>query len=135
MAGPAYLELDLEQILVGSILDGNEITHDVGVWTGVRVISDVTGSPIGLLKLEVVVGLLDLLEDGVTGVDVAGFATTDEVLCAKGLELDEFEVDGVGVVPMAEVVSVEGVGIGERELDDVVVDVVADALELDEAAA
>lgn len=88
-----------------------------------------------MLKLEVVVGLLDLLEDGVTGADVAGFATTDEVLCARGLELDEFEVDGVGVVPMAEVFSIEGVGIGELELDDVVVDVVVDDLELDKAVA
>lgn len=117
MAGPACLELNLEQILVGLILDGHDITHVVGVWTGVRVISDVTGSPIGLLKLEVVVGPL---EDGVTDVAAAGFATTADVLSAEGLELDELEVDGVGVVPMAEVASVEGVGIGELELDEAV---------------
>lgn len=134
MAGPAYFELDLEQKLIRSVLDGYDITHDVEVLTGIRVISDVTGSPIGLLKLEVVVGLLDLLEDGVTVVTVSGFATTS-VACATGLELDELEVGGVGVVTMAEVASVERFGIGELELDDLVVDVVVDALELDEAVA
>jgi len=114
VTGPAYLEVDLGLLLAESsgLWDN---THGVGLWTGVRVISEVTGS---FVKLEVVTELVDGLFDGVIGVTVVGEALIAEVTSVEGLVTGELKLeleldldfDEVEVKPESDEV---GVGVPE----------------------